>query len=185
MSRARIRHGLGDPTLQPGLLVRPVPIRRRPRLATRPAPGRTAAYAGPAGPRRGAPRHVGSDRLIEAGPDALIAGVESPALAMPAGLLRSEEPESASAHRPSAGGAGTALPPAGGPPGRTVGDGLLDRRSDCRRIPGSRRRLEPLAHCAHNPGGWEESWGVSFEELSREAVEAAKQLLNKQLTAED
>jgi hypothetical protein len=45
--------------------------------------------------------------------------------------------------------------------------------------------LEPLAHCAHNPGGWEESWGVSFEELSREAVEAAKQLLNKQLTAED
>lgn len=38
-------------------------------------------------------RHVGSDRLIQAGVGALIAGVESPSLAMLAGLLRSEEPE--------------------------------------------------------------------------------------------
>ncbi|MFE9479072.1 hypothetical protein ACFYNM_10735 [Streptomyces spororaveus] len=38
-------------------------------------------------------RHVGSDRLIHAGLDALIAGVESPFLAMLAGLVRSEEPE--------------------------------------------------------------------------------------------
>lgn len=38
-------------------------------------------------------RHVGSDRLIQAGLDALMAGVESPSLALPAGLLRSEEPE--------------------------------------------------------------------------------------------
>lgn len=38
-------------------------------------------------------RHVGSDRLIQAGLDALIAGVESPSLAILAGLLRSEEPE--------------------------------------------------------------------------------------------
>ncbi|MFB6963202.1 hypothetical protein ACFCYB_41160 [Streptomyces sp. NPDC056309] len=38
-------------------------------------------------------RHVGSDRLIQAGLDALIAGVESPSFAMPAGLLRNEEPE--------------------------------------------------------------------------------------------
>ncbi|MEU8852696.1 hypothetical protein AB0C70_42240 [Streptomyces sp. NPDC048564] len=38
-------------------------------------------------------RHVGSDRLIQAGLDALIAGVESPSLAMLAGLLRSEEPD--------------------------------------------------------------------------------------------
>lgn len=37
--------------------------------------------------------HVGSDRLIQAGLDALIAGVESPSLPMLAGLLRSEEPE--------------------------------------------------------------------------------------------
>lgn len=38
-------------------------------------------------------RYVGSDRLIQMGLDALMAGVESPSLAMLAGLLRSEEPE--------------------------------------------------------------------------------------------
>ncbi|WP_306324579.1 hypothetical protein [Streptomyces venezuelae] len=37
-------------------------------------------------------RPVGSDKLIQAGLDALIAGIESPSLAMLAGLLRSEEP---------------------------------------------------------------------------------------------
>jgi hypothetical protein len=45
--------------------------------------------------------------------------------------------------------------------------------------------LEPLAHCAHNLDGWEKSWGVSFEELSREAIEAAKHFLNKLPTAEN
>ncbi|MFE8949769.1 hypothetical protein [Streptomyces sp. NPDC007856] len=34
--------------------------------------------------------HIGSDRLIQPGLDALIAGVGSPSLAMPAGLLRSD-----------------------------------------------------------------------------------------------
>ena len=38
-------------------------------------------------------RHVGSDQLIQAGLNALIAEVESPSLAMLAGLRRSEEPE--------------------------------------------------------------------------------------------
>jgi hypothetical protein len=37
--------------------------------------------------------HVGSDRLIRAGVDALVAGVDSPSLAELAGLLRYEEPE--------------------------------------------------------------------------------------------
>jgi len=39
-------------------------------------------------------------------------------------------------------------------------------------------------HCAHNLDGWEESWGVSVEELNREAVEAAKQFLIKRSVAE-
>ncbi|MFJ3713820.1 MULTISPECIES: hypothetical protein [unclassified Streptomyces] len=43
---------------------------------------------------------------------------------------------------------------------------------------------EPLVHCAHNLDGWEESWGVPFEELNREAVEAAKQFLSKRSAAE-
>lgn len=38
-------------------------------------------------------QRIGSDRLIQAGLDALVAGVDSPSLAMLAGLLRSEEPE--------------------------------------------------------------------------------------------
>ncbi|GAA2516317.1 hypothetical protein GCM10010393_56640 [Streptomyces gobitricini] len=38
-------------------------------------------------------RRVGSDQLIQAGLNALIAGVEIPSLAMLAGLLRNEEPE--------------------------------------------------------------------------------------------
>lgn len=33
--------------------------------------------------------------------------------------------------------------------------------------------------CAHNPEGRPQSWGVSVEELDREAIEAAKQLLSK------
>jgi hypothetical protein len=35
-------------------------------------------------------RHVGSDRLIQAGLDALLAGVDSPSLAMLAGLMRGQ-----------------------------------------------------------------------------------------------
>lgn len=54
-------------------------------------------------------KHVGSDQLIQAGLDALIAGVESPSLAMLAGLLRSEEPEGSGTLRPGAGGVGPAL----------------------------------------------------------------------------
>ncbi|MFE9399247.1 hypothetical protein [Streptomyces flavidovirens] len=38
-------------------------------------------------------RHVGSDRLIQVGLDALMDGIVSPSLAMLAGLVRSEEPE--------------------------------------------------------------------------------------------
>ncbi|MFD7969646.1 hypothetical protein [Streptomyces clavifer] len=38
-------------------------------------------------------RNVGSDRLIQAGLDAVIAGGESPSLTMLAGLTRSEEPD--------------------------------------------------------------------------------------------
>ncbi|MEU0804913.1 hypothetical protein [Streptomyces sp. NPDC005970] len=45
--------------------------------------------------------------------------------------------------------------------------------------------LEPLVHCAHNSDGWEKSWGVSFEELNREAIKAAKQFLNRRPTAEN
>jgi hypothetical protein len=38
-------------------------------------------------------RHVGADRLIRAGLDALLAGVEAPSLPLLAGLSRNEEPD--------------------------------------------------------------------------------------------
>lgn len=57
------------------------------------------------GQERAFGRHVGSDRLIQAGLDALIAEVESPSLAMLAGLLRSEEPEAPALFDPSGGDA--------------------------------------------------------------------------------
>ncbi|MER6141924.1 hypothetical protein ABT174_18055 [Streptomyces sparsogenes] len=147
-------------------------------------------------------RRVGSDRLIQAGLDALIAGVESPSLAMLAGLLRSEEPEAPALfdqvleelgllfHLPSDPRAAKwamaywiASQIADGSLDPAVGTHLI--WADIAYDLGYPEELEPLVHCAHNLEGWEKSWGVSFEGLSREAIEAAKQFLNKQPTAEN
>ncbi|MFJ3786831.1 hypothetical protein [Streptomyces sp. NPDC090093] len=57
-------------------------------------------------------------------------------------------------------------------------------RADIAEELGYPEELEPLVYCTHNLDGWEESWGVSFEELSREAVEVAKQFLNKRSAAQ-
>ncbi|MGA5291586.1 hypothetical protein [Streptomyces pseudogriseolus] len=146
-------------------------------------------------------RHVGSDRLIQAGLNALIAGVESPSLAMLAGLLRSEEPEAPALFdqvleelgllfRPPADRRAAKWAMADWVAGQIV-DGSLDAAAgthliwaDIAEDLGYPEELEPLVHCAHNLDGWEESWGVSFEELSREAVETAKQFLNKRSAAQ-
>ncbi|MFE3518518.1 hypothetical protein [Streptomyces sp. NPDC059166] len=146
-------------------------------------------------------RHVGSDRLIQAGLNALIAGIESPSLAMLAGLLRSEEPEAPALFDqvleelgllfcPPADRRAAKWAMADWAAGQIV-DGSLDAAAgthliwaDIAEDLGYPEELEPLVHCAHNLDGWEESWGVSFEELSREAVEAAKQFLNKRSAAQ-
>jgi hypothetical protein len=72
-----------------------------------------------------------------------------------------------------------------------IADGSLDPavgthliRADIAYALGYAEALEPLVHCAHNLDGWEESWGVSVEELNREAVEAAKEFLSKRSAAE-
>jgi hypothetical protein len=146
-------------------------------------------------------RHVGSDRLIQAGLDALIAGVESPSLAMLAGLLRSEEPEAPALFDQVLEELGLLFHP---PTDRRaakwamahwvagqIADRSLDPATGTHLIwtdiaydldyP---EELKPLVHCAHNLDGWEESWGVSFEELNREAVEAAKQFLSQRSAAQ-
>ncbi|MFI6038184.1 hypothetical protein ACIBBD_29405 [Streptomyces sp. NPDC051315] len=147
-------------------------------------------------------RHVGSDRLIQAGLDALIAGVESPSLAMLAGLLRSEEPEAPALLDQVLEELGLLFHPPADPraakwamaywvAGR-IADGTLDPAtgthliwSDIAYDLGYPEELEPLVHSAHDLAAWEESWGVSLEELDREAVEAAKQFLNERSAAEE
>ncbi|MFG2369362.1 hypothetical protein ACGFY3_48695 [Streptomyces mirabilis] len=141
-------------------------------------------------------RHVGSDRLIQAGLDALITGVESPSLAMLAGLLRSEEPEAPELFDQVLEELGFAFRPPADPraakwamahwiAGQIV-DGSLDPATGTHLIwadiaydLGYPEDLEPLVHCAHNLDGWDETWGVSREELNQEAVEAANQFLSK------
>ncbi|MFG2092301.1 hypothetical protein [Streptomyces sp. NPDC048612] len=146
-------------------------------------------------------QHVGSDQLIQAGLDALIAGVESPSLAMLAGLLRSEEPEAPALFDQVLEELGLLFHPPTDPRAAKwamaywvagqIADGSLNPAvgthfiwADVAYDLGYPEELEPLVHCAHNLDGWEESWGVSVEELDESAVEAAKQFLSKRSVAE-
>ncbi|MEU6167161.1 hypothetical protein [Streptomyces tanashiensis] len=146
-------------------------------------------------------RHVGSDRLIQAGLNALMAGVESPSLAMLAGLLRSEEPEAPELFDQVLEELGMLFQPPADPRAAKwalaywiagqIADGSLEPAhgthliwTDVAYDLGYPEELTPLVHCAHNLDGWEESWGVSLEELDREAVEAAMQFLSTRLAAE-
>lgn len=146
-------------------------------------------------------RHVASDRLIRAGLDALIAGVESPSLAVLVSLLRSEEPEAPALFDQVMEELGLLFHPPADPRAAKwamaywvagqIADGSLDPATgtyliwaDIAEDLGYPEELEPLVHCAHNLDGWEENWGVSIEELNREAVEAAKQFLSQQPAAQ-
>ncbi|MFF7976702.1 hypothetical protein [Streptomyces sp. NPDC007905] len=141
-------------------------------------------------------RRVGSDRLIQAGLDALVAGVDSPSLAMLAGLLRSEEAEAPGLFDQVLKELGLIFRPPDDPRAakwamaywvaEQIADGSLDPATGTHLIwtdiaydLGFPEDLEPLVHCAHNLDGWNETWCVSVEELNREAIEAAKQLLSK------
>ncbi|MBT2384716.1 hypothetical protein [Streptomyces sp. ISL-11] len=145
--------------------------------------------------------HVGSDRLIRAGLDALIAGVESPSLAMLAGLLRSEEPEAPAlfdqvleelelVFQPPADPRAAKWATAYWVAGR-IADGSLAPATGTHIIwadiaydLGYPEELEPLVSCALNLDDCQESWGGSSEELNREAVEAAKRFVSEWPAAE-
>ncbi|WP_405736325.1 hypothetical protein OG607_44615 [Streptomyces sp. NBC_01537] len=134
--------------------------------------------------------------LGQTGLDALIAGVECPSLAMLASLLRSEEPEAPALFDQVLEELGLLFRPPADPRvakwamaywiAGQIADGSLDPATGTHLICADiaydladPEELEPLVHSAANLDGWEESWGVSFEELNREAVEAAKQFLNR------
>ncbi|MFI1442161.1 hypothetical protein [Streptomyces fructofermentans] len=145
-------------------------------------------------------RHVGSDRLIQAGLDALMAQVESPSLAMLAGLLRSEEPEAPALFDQVLEELGLLFVPPADPRAARwamaywiagqIADGTLDPATgthlmwaDVAHDLGYPEELQSLVLCQFNLDAWEESWGVSVEELNEEAVEAAQQFLIKRSAA--
>ncbi|MGO4456666.1 hypothetical protein AB4039_04970 [Streptomyces sp. M-16] len=144
--------------------------------------------------------HVGSDRLIQAGLDALTAGFESPSLAMLAGLLRSEEPEAPALFGQVLDELGLAFHPPADPVAAKwamaywvaglIVDGSLSPAQGTYLLwaevaydLGCPEELKQLVRCAHNLECWEER-KVPHGELSREAVEAAKQFLSKRSAAE-
>ncbi|WP_129841122.1 hypothetical protein [Streptomyces sp. RFCAC02] len=146
-------------------------------------------------------RHIGSDRLIRTGLDALIAGVESPSLAMLAGLLRSEEPEAPELFDQVLEELGLLFQPPADPRDAKwamaywiagqIADGTMDPAAGTHIIwadiaydLGYPEELQSLVSCAFNLAEWGEGWGVSVEELNREAVEAAQEFLSKRSATE-
>ncbi|MEU8795429.1 hypothetical protein [Streptomyces sp. NPDC048643] len=147
-------------------------------------------------------RHVGSDRLIRAGLDALIAGVESPSLPLLAGLLRREEPEAPELFDRVLEELGLLFQPPTDPRAAKwemaywvaaqIADGSLNPATGTHLIwadvaydLGYPEELAPLVACAISLDDWEESWGgCPIEDLNKEAVEAARELLNQRPAAE-
>ncbi|GAA3091753.1 hypothetical protein GCM10017562_73680 [Streptomyces roseofulvus] len=114
---------------------------------------------------------------------------------MLAGLLRSEEPEAPHLFDQVLDELGLLLHPPSDPRAvkwalaywiaGQISDGSLDAAVGAHRIHadiaddlGHPRELEPLVRCARDLASWEESWGVSVEELKRAAVEAAQRFLS-------
>ncbi|MFC9602532.1 hypothetical protein ACFTTN_03610 [Streptomyces niveus] len=115
---------------------------------------------------------------------------------MLAGLLRSEEPEAPALFDQVLEELGLLFHPPADPRAAKwamsywiagqIADGTLGPATGTRLIwaditydLGYPEELEPPVHCAHNLDGWEEGWGVSLEDMNREAVEVAKQFLSK------
>lgn len=145
--------------------------------------------------------YFGSDRLIQAGLDALLAGVECESVAMLAGLGRNEELEAPELFERVLYELGLDVEvPADGRAARwalanwlagQMVDGSLDPAVGACRIwrdvawdldyPDE---LRPLVECAYNLDDWHENWGVPVEKLKREAIDAAAHFLKRQASAE-
>ncbi|MFC5252220.1 hypothetical protein [Streptomyces nigrescens] len=145
--------------------------------------------------------YFGSDTLIQAGLDALLAGVESESLAMLAGLGRNEELEAPELFERVLYELGLDVDvPADARAARwalaywlagQMVDGSLAPAAGAFRIwrdvawdldyPDA---LQPLVVCAYNLDDWHDSWGVPVEKLKKEAIEAAAHFLAQQPQAE-
>ncbi|MER5395606.1 hypothetical protein [Streptomyces sp. NPDC002599] len=139
-------------------------------------------------------RHVGSDRLIQAGLDALLADVDAPSLALLAGLGRREEHEARELfdHVVEELGLGFEVP-ADPVAARwalaywlaaQIVDGSLDPATGADLIwveaaseLGYPDRLQPIVHCAIELDDWNADWSTPLEQLKEEVIVAARALI--------
>jgi len=141
-------------------------------------------------------RHVGSDRLIQAGLDALLADVDAPSLALLAGLGRREEHEARElfAHVVDELGLGFEAP---ADPiaarwalaywlAAQIVDGFLDPATGAGLIwvePASELgypdALQPIVECAIQLDDWNADWSTPLEQLKAEIVVAARALVER------
>jgi hypothetical protein len=150
------------------------------------------------GQERALGRHIGSDRLIQAGLEALLAGVDTPSIPLLAGLGRREEPEAPELFDRVLEELGLHFRSPKDPTdvswaliywlAEQIVDGSLDPATGADRIwlemlteldlcwpyP---EELRPIAVCASDLEDWNNSWDTSLEELKAEAFRAAQHLL--------
>ncbi|MFI6355475.1 hypothetical protein ACIBJF_23040, partial [Streptomyces sp. NPDC050743] len=143
-------------------------------------------------------RHVGSDRLIQAGLDALLAGVDTPSIALLAGLGRREEPEAPDLFDQVLEELSLHFETPADPTAASwaliywlaeqIVDGSLDPATGADQIwlemlteldlrwpyP---EELHPIALCASDLEDWNESWDISLDDLKAKAFQAAQHLL--------
>ncbi|MFI0721520.1 hypothetical protein [Streptomyces sp. NPDC021224] len=138
-------------------------------------------------------RYTGSDRLIQAGLDALLADVDAPSLALLAGLLKREEPEAHALFDDVLDELGLRFHPPADPvaaqwalatwTAARIAEGSLDPAAGAYDIwsvameLGYPEELQELVICANNLDDWSDSWNVSHDHFRTEAVEAARRYL--------
>ncbi|WP_344261135.1 hypothetical protein [Streptomyces sodiiphilus] len=139
-------------------------------------------------------RHVGSDRLIRAALDALLAGIDSPSLPLLAGLGRREEHEAQELFGHLAEELGIGFDAPADPMAAKwalaywlaaqIVDGSLDPATGADLIWAEvaialdyPSELASVVACAVQLEDWDETWDIPLERLKEAAVRAARELL--------
>ncbi|MCK7627459.1 hypothetical protein MUU72_30930 [Streptomyces sp. RS10V-4] len=141
-------------------------------------------------------RHVGSDRLIQAGLDALLADVDSPSLALLTGLGRREEHEAQELFDQVVDELGLGFEAPADPIAAKwalaywlaaqIVDGSLDpvTGADLIWVEAAMEldypdRLQPIVECAIQLGDWNAEWSTPLEQLKEEVLVAARALVEQ------
>ncbi|MGP3979741.1 hypothetical protein [Streptomyces sp. KR80] len=141
-------------------------------------------------------RHVGSDRLIQAALDALLAGVEAPSIPLLAGLGRREEHEAQELFDHVAEELGLGFTAPADPTAAKwalaywlaaqIVDGSLDPAIGADLIwveaamdLGYPDELQPVVMCAIQLADWDENWSIPLERLKEDALLAARELVER------